>query len=101
MPHECETCRYYTEPWDGPHCIRCGWQELWEPAEDCDNCRWYTDLIDTEQHCLNCDANKSNWEPADSTDQDPGRQTAGSSGADTAAPHGRTPCGDDLCPLMG
>ena len=69
MPHECETCRYYSEPWDGPHCIRCGWQELWEPA--------------------------------DSTDQDPGRQTAGSSGADTAAPHGRTPSGDDICPLMG
>lgn len=52
MPHECETCRYYRESWDGPHCIHCGWQELWEPT--------------------------------DSTDQDSGRQTAGSSGADTA-----------------
>ena len=67
MPHECETCRYYREPWDGPHCIRCGWQELWEPA--------------------------------DSADQDPGRQTPGSSGADSAAPPARE--GRHLYAVMG
>lgn len=50
MPHECETCMHYREPWDGPHCIHCGWQELWQPCPD----------------------------------QDPDRQTAGSSGADSA-----------------
>ena len=52
MPHVCETCRYFDESWEGPHCIRCGCPELWDPT--------------------------------DSADQDPGRQTAGSSGDDTA-----------------
>lgn len=34
MPHVCETCRYYSEPWEGPHCRHCGDQDRWEAADE-------------------------------------------------------------------